>query len=473
MKSFHWQFPLVLWGNPRKTATVRRHAGGVGAFVALCWRVVVSVAVFACSSLPAQNETPLRLSLAQAVERALAQNPEVQIANLEVAASQQDQNIARSALLPEVSLNAYDTVRRINLETLIGRQIPAFGQVSGPFQAIAAGAELSVPIFDLQLWKQYRAAGNRVKSIRADAQTRREETSLLVVSQYLGVLRASAKMEASRSRVNLAKALLDQARALHQSGVATRVDEVRSEVKLRQEEQALIVARTEVQTALFALARLLNVPPAQDIQVTDTGPFSDPAKIPADATIEAAIRSRPELAAAEFRRRTAESARSATAAESLPSLRLRGMWDESGRNLPGMIPAYTYEFSLSVPLFTSGRLRAERKRAWIRVQQAAQQERDTRNRIEEQVKSSLAEWKAAGNEVNVANDALRLAREELDLARGRFGAGVTDNIEVISAQDSLARANEDQIQALYKFNEARARLARALGRVEETFSRSK
>jgi outer membrane protein TolC len=75
--------------------------------------------------------------------------------------------------------------------------------------------------------------------------------------------------------------------------------------------------------------------------------------------------------------------------------------------------------------------------------------------------------------VNVANDALRLAREELDLARGRFGAGVTDNIEVTSAQDSLARANDNQIEALYRFSEARAMLDRALGRVEETFGRSK
>ncbi len=432
-----------------------------------------AIALVALSSFAAETKTPLRLSLADAVERALAQNPEVQIANLQLAASQQDRNIARSALLPQAGLNAGDTIRRINVETLIGHQIPAFGQVSGPFQAITAGAAFSTPIFDLHLWKQYRAAKDRVEASRADAQTRREETGLLVVSQYLGVLRAIASVDASQSRVGLAKALLDQARALHQAGVATRVDEVRAEVKVRQEEQRLIVAQTDVQTALFALARLLNVPPDQEIQVTDTGPFSDTPEIPVDATVEAAIRNRPELAAAEFRRHTAESERSAAAAESHPSLRFQGMWDEAGRNLPGMIPTYTYEASLSMPLFTGGRLSAERRRAQIRVQQAAQQESDTRNRIAEQVKSSLAEWKAARNEVNVANHALRLAHEELDLARGRFAAGVTDNIEVISAQDSLARADDNQIEALYRFSEARAALARALGRVEETFGRSK
>jgi outer membrane protein TolC len=431
------------------------------------------ITLVACSSLAAQTKTPLRLSLADAVRRSLVQNPQVQIANLQIAASQQDRNIARSALLPQASLNAGDTIRRINVETLIGRQIPVFGQASGPFQAITAGAAFSTPIFDLHLWKQYRAAKDRVVASRADAQTRREETSLLVVSQYLGVLRAMASVDASRSRVGLATALLDQARALHQAGVATRVDEVRADVKVRQEEQRLIVAKTDLKTALFALARLLNVPPGQEIQVTDTGQFSDTPEIPIDATVEAGIRNRPELAAAEFRRHTAESERSAAGAESLPSLRFRGMWDEAGRNLPGMIPTYTYEARLSVPLFTGGRLSAERRRAQIGVQKAAQEEADTRNRIAQQVKTSLTEWNAAKNEVKVANDALRLAHEELDLARGRFAAGVTDNIEVISAQDSLARANDNQIEALYRFSEARATLARALGRVEETFGRSK
>jgi outer membrane protein TolC len=89
------------------------------------------------------------------------------------------------------------------------------------------------------------------------------------------------------------------------------------------------------------------------------------------------------------------------------------------------------------------------------------------------VKSSIAEWRAARNEVNVANDALRLAQQELNLARGRFAAGVTDNIEVISAQDSLARASDNRIDAFYRFSAARATLARATGRVEETFGRSK
>src|SRR5215471_1910249 len=220
-----------------------------------------AIAVMLGAPIAAQTAAPLHVSLAQAIERALAENPEVQIANLQIAVSQQDRNISRSALLPQASLTADETIRRINVETLIGRQLPAIGQVSSPFQAIVAGPAFSTPVFDLHLWRLYNASKDRLATSRADAQTRREEVSVLVVSQYLGVLRAMASVDASQSRVELAKTLVEQARGLHQAGVATRVDEVRAEVKLRQEEQALIVAQTEAQTARFALARLVGLPP--------------------------------------------------------------------------------------------------------------------------------------------------------------------------------------------------------------------
>src|SRR5581483_2521306 len=235
------------------------------------FRWQVALALLTCIPVRAQSH-PIRLSLAQAIERAVAENPEVQIATPETAPSQHDRIIARSALFPQASLNVDESVRRINVESLIGHQLPLFGQASGPFQATGAGVAFSIPVFDIHLWKQYRAAKDRVAASRADAQTRREEISLLVVSQYLGVLRAMAGADAASSRVSLARALLDQAKALHQTGVATQVDEVRAEVKVRQEEQSLMVAQTDMQTGLFGLARLLNVPPEGEIQVSDRWP---------------------------------------------------------------------------------------------------------------------------------------------------------------------------------------------------------
>jgi len=87
------------------------------------------------------------------------------------------------------------------------------------------------------------------------------------------------------------------------------------------------------------------------------------------------------------------------------------------------------------------------------------------------VKTALLNLQSARNEVQVASLGVRLSKEEVDQARDRFRAGVANNIEVIQAQDSLARANDNEIAALYRFNQARADLARAIGQMEKVYAK--
>jgi outer membrane protein TolC len=101
----------------------------------------------------------------------------------------------------------------------------------------------------------------------------------------------------------------------------------------------------------------------------------------------------------------------------------------------------------------------------------SQQEQEQRNQIALQVKTAIAQMAAARSEVDVANEAVGLANEEVTQARDRFQAGVANNIEVISAQDALARANDNQIVALYRYNQSRADLARATGQMEAVYAK--
>jgi outer membrane protein TolC len=124
-----------------------------------------------------------------------------------------------------------------------------------------------------------------------------------------------------------------------------------------------------------------------------------------------------------------------------------------------------------MPLFTGGRIRAEIVKADLELQKIDQQKADLRNQIALDVKTALLNLQSARNEVQVADLGVRLAKEEVDQARDRFKAGVANNIEVISAQDSLSRANDNQIAALYRFNQARADFARAVGQMEKTYAK--
>ncbi|HUX09502.1 MAG TPA: TolC family protein, partial [Terriglobia bacterium] len=189
--------------------------------------IAALLALAGAGSLLAQEKPPMRLTLPEAVRLALRQNPEVQIANLDVAESREDRSIARSALLPQASLGVSDAATRRNLEAFIGRRIPGFPQHVGPFQTFQAGPGFSAPVFDLTLWRRLQASSQRVNGTRAQELTVREQTTLMVVSQYLGCLRAAADAQAAQSRVQLAQALYDQAEELQKQGISTALDTLR------------------------------------------------------------------------------------------------------------------------------------------------------------------------------------------------------------------------------------------------------
>ena len=89
-----------------------------------------------------------------------------------------------------------------------------------------------------------------------------------------------------------------------------------------------------------------------------------------------------------------------------------------------------------------------------------------RDQIGYEVRTAATRIDSARTEVEAANLGVDLAREGVTQAQDRFRAGVANNIEVITAQDELARANDNQISALYRYNQARADLARATGQME-------
>jgi outer membrane protein len=419
----------------------------------------------------AQALPPLKLTLRDAVQLALKQNPLVVLANLGVAQSEQDRDLARSALLPQVSARGSETVNRLNLEAAIGLQFPGFAQHVGPFRYEQIGVGFNAVILDLTLWRRYRASQSGIDASRARDVSVREESVLLVVSQYLGSQRAAADVEAARSRVELAQAIYDQAADLQKNGVGTGIDTLRSNVQLQNEKQRLIVARTQLQTALYGLARLLNVDPRQSVELADAVSFFDTPEVNADQTLDRAFQARPELRQILSQEQRAQlELRGATDAR-LPRVSVGGFWAEQGLNGSTAIPVYSYSANLEVPLFTGGRIQAERTKAELAIRELKQQEQEVRNRIVLDVQTSLVQLGSARSEVDVARLGLDLARQEVEQSRDRFQAGVTNNVEVIQAQDGLARASDNQIAALYRYNQARADLAHSVGQMEALYGK--
>jgi outer membrane protein TolC/anti-anti-sigma regulatory factor len=419
----------------------------------------------------AQEEKVLKLTLQEAVQLALKQNPQVQIANLNLAQSVQDQNLARAGLLPQADFQTVDRAMRYNIYALFGSKFPGIAQHGGPFQFFQAGPNFSMPIFDLTLWRRLQSARQGIRASEAQETTVREQTVLLVVSQYLGGMRAGAAVVAAKSRVDLAQALYDQASDLQKNGVGTGLDTLRANVELQNEKQRLIEAQTQEEVALYGLVRLLNLDLHQKVELADQPSFFQTPEFMASESIEQALLTRPEVKTLEARERVARLEIRAASESRLPSVNLGGDWAFQGLSLASSIPSYTFQLSFDVPIITSGRIHAQIARSNLELKKVMQERSDLRDQIALEVKTGVAQLESARHEVDVANLGVKLAREEVTQARDRFQAGVANNIEVITAQDALARANDNQIVALYGYNQSRADLAHAIGQTEGLYAK--
>ena len=418
----------------------------------------------------AQQDTLRALSLREGVQLVLSQNPNVQIAMLNSSLAKQEQRRALAALLPHASMSASEAIDRTNNQSTTGSNgyLP---QHEGPFQVITAGTQFNATVFNAALLEHYRAEQSAHAASLADAKSVREQMVQLVVNQYLLCLRLNSTVSSDEAQVALAQRLFDQATHLEDAGAGTGLDTLRANQKLKRQQQALIVAREEAQTALYELVRLLNLPPSTTLTLSDSEEYVNPSFPEQEATIEAAYAQRPEMIALRCRVEAAKRDLASARGERLPSISLSGTWNEQGNRSDNLIPTYQYQAGLSIPLFTGGRIRSEVTSSTLRIDQLKQEEQELRNRIAQDVKTATARLDAALQEVKVADDGLNLAKEEVTQARDRFEAGASDNIEVVTAQDTLARAYDDQISALFKVNQAKADLARSVGHIEITYEK--
>jgi outer membrane protein len=417
---------------------------------------------------PPGSPGSLQLTLKQAVQLALKQNPQRVIARLVTFESDRNRDIALSALLPQGRIEGHGSINQYNFQSI--ERAPK-RSAAGPFQVIEAGPAFSQTILDFPLIRGYQIGREGTRQARADEQTTRETVVNLVVDQYLLILRALATRDAARARVALAQRLYEQATELQKTGIGLNIDTVRANVELQNERQNLIDAETLTHTTTYGLAELLDLPRDQDLEVTDRLDFYDLPVLDKEVLLNQALTSRPEIRSLNSQKRIAELTTDSAREQRLPQLDFSGFWLYQGSRFNNGIPAYTYALSLQFPLFTGGRIRAEEARAKLEEQRVMEIRRQLEAQIVDQVKSALDQLTAARNSVEVANLGYKLAQEEVAQAQRRFQAGVTTNVEVITAQDALARASDNQIGALFQFNLSRASLSHATGEIEAMYSK--
>jgi outer membrane protein TolC len=416
------------------------------------------------------SAAPVELSLDDAVRLGLRQNLGAVLATDAVTGARGERWQALSALLPNVVGDTGFGVHQIDLKAAFGLSIPGVPAIIGPFGYFDARAYFSQNVFDWGSIEQVRSSQAQLKSAELSAKDAREIVVLVIVSNYLLAVADESEVESATSQRDTAKALFQQASDQKVAGLATGVDVLRSQVQLQAREQKLISAQNALAKQKLVLARAIGLALGQQFEITTHVQYRELTPSGLDDAIASAFRDRPDYQSQVHRVRSAQLARQSASAERYPSVGA-----EVGYGLSGPTPGRSHgtvdaAITLRIPIFQGGRVHADVLEADAALSRENQQLQDLRAMIDQEVRDAYLDLDADAREVSVEKSAVELATETLEQSRDRFRSGVTDNVEVVQAQDALAIADDAYIASLYSYNLAKISLARATGVAESQYS---
>lgn len=410
----------------------------------------------------------IRLSILEAIQRGLKHNLGLLLSQEQSEAARAQYRRTLAALLPTVNAGVNDSVNQINLAAF-GIPTPSTltSPVVGPFGLFQAQASMSETLVDFSALNRVHAAAQNEKTASFTLKDAREIVVLAVGNQYLLELASAARLETAQAQLSTARAVYQQALDMKKAGVSPGIDVLRAQVQMQSQEQRVLAAQNQVEQQKMALDRIIGLPVSQAIELTDKVPYAPLPELNLDEALARTYERRPEYLASASRVRTAEIEVKAAKGESLPTFQINGQYGVNGPTAPTSEQVYGLAGGVNIPIFQGGKIRADVAAAETRLRQAQMQLDDLHNRVELEVRSALLDVKTSNDQVNVAQQSVGLAAEQLKEAQDRFRAGASDSLEVVQAQEAVANANETFIQALYQNNVAKLTLAHALGVAEQ------
>jgi outer membrane protein TolC len=421
---------------------------------------------------PASGNGPAALTLSEALRMGLQYN----LGGISSNSTLQQLRGLRLAALSEMLPNIYGTISETGAKTdlqSLGLSNGTFGggislpTVVGPYHYYSAQANVSEQ-FSLTSIFNLRSANAAQQAGSLDAHDARELIILGVGGSYLRVLATQALVASQEAQVKYAETSYQQAQAQYQAGTKAVIEANRSLVELQTQRQRLTSQRADLTKQKMTLARLIGISPGRDLSLAETLPADPPPLPDVDQAIRIASDHRYDLRAAAFQLKAAEDARRASRSEYLPSASVNGYYGGQGVNPDKGAGVFQASASINIPIWSSGRTRADVEQADAAITQRRAEYADQRGVVENDVRTALIDLKVAIEQVQVAESNRKLALSTLQQSQDRFAAGVTTSVEVVQSEESLASAEHDYINSLFSLNLGQISLARALGQAETT-----
>ena len=405
----------------------------------------------------------LRLNLREAMDAAVDNNPNVRLYKERIEAARAQSLTQLGALLP----NLTSTVRQTN-QTLFLGTLGLAPVRTAPFSIFDARANVSQSIFSLSLIQRWKASREAMKVAELESETTRFDAMSAVALLYIEALKARETVKAREANLKIFEELLNLFRGRRGGGMATGLDTARLEAQAENERQQLTAAQYEAERLVLNLIHGLGISYDVRLILTDSLKTDTTGSVAIPEAMEKAMTQRVEVKAQTQRIKTTSLTLNSTTSERLPSLAAQGDYGLIGNRWTNTLDTYNIGVYLSIPLFDGGQRegRISESRSLVRQEQIKMQV--VANQVGLEVREALVTLNSGKEQLSIAESGLRASVTELALARERFSVLSSSNsLELTNALFNVARARDNFIEAMFRFNAARVNLARALGQLDQ------
>lgn len=429
------------------------------------------------------NVEPLKLSLDDAVRRGLKNNLGLKEAENGQKILQGEKNEALQEFLPTIELEGDTGYYMHDLAALgfspkvVDEFKPLFpgGKPPSNLSLIARDyltegqIRYSQILFSGPVIAAWKGAGAAERSAYYAKMSARGEVVQQVATAYLRAVADASHVDNAKALVAEAQVLENNAQQAHEAGTLANLDLLRARVQLEAQQQALIASENSQAKDLILLKREIGVDPEQEVTLTDQAPYSElAAETPEEVRAEA-YKYRQDYQNLQNQVIEYKAAYAVYRSERLPSLSFYGYYGTSTVNGAGTHGNFVAAGQLSFPIFREAKIRGDQDVARAKMQSVNDQLADLRDHIDEQVRAALLDVNADQKLVDVARSNVDLAQRALSDETDRVNAGVDNNLPLVTAQATLATAESNLVESLYKFNVSKLALARAAGVLEAEY----
>ena len=318
----------------------------------------------------------------------------------------------------------------------------------------------------IQAWK---AAGAAERAAYFNKMSARGEVVQQVATAYLRAIADQSQVENANALVAQAQLQLDHEHAAHEAGTVANLDELRARVQFESQQQALIAAQNQQAKDSILLKREIGIDPGQEIALTDPAPYSDLAEQTPEEVRALAYKNRQDYQNLQNQAVEYKAVHAVYRSQRLPTLSFYSYYGTSTVNGAGTHGDFVAIGTLNFPIFREARLRGDEDASKAEMDSINAQLADLRNHIDEQVRAALLDVGANKQLVDVARSNVDLATRALSDETDRVNAGVDDNLPLVTAQATLATAENNLVESLYQYNVSKLLLARAAGVLEQQY----